>query len=129
MTFSQSAQTAAPDPTALERRQPIDWEYLHQLCDDTPEFAWELLGVFTADSQINLKTLKQAIVDRDYWQTEQAAHRIKGASASIGATVVSAAAAQIEQQSLSQHFEAIDRLLQNLEAALYQIQSLIETSG
>lgn len=124
MMFFQTAETTDPD-----QRQPIDWDYLHQLCDDTPEFAWELLGIFTADSQINLKTLKQAIVDRDYWQTEQAAHRIKGASVSIGATVMSAAAAQIEQQARSQHFEAIDRLLQTLEAALYQVQSLIKTSG
>jgi HPt (histidine-containing phosphotransfer) domain-containing protein len=106
-------------------RQQINWEHLHQLSDDNTEFEWELLQIFVSDSHDCLKNLEQAIATQDYWQTEQSAHHLKGASANVGANRMQNAAAQLEQHARSKQFQDSDRLINALKLSLQLLQRLI----
>jgi HPt (histidine-containing phosphotransfer) domain-containing protein len=106
-------------------RQQINWEHLHQLSDDNTEFEWELLQIFVDDSYDCLKSLEQAIATQDYWQTEQSAHHLKGASANVGANRMQNAAAQLEQHARSKQFQDSDRLIDALKLSLQLLQRLI----
>jgi HPt (histidine-containing phosphotransfer) domain-containing protein len=115
--------------TSEEFWQPVDWEHLHQLSDNNPEFEQELLEVFVADSYTVLVLLKQSIAVQDARQLEQSAHHIKGASANVGAIAIYSVAVQLEQQARAQQFEDSDRLIQQLETAIGQIQTLIQSGS
>lgn len=121
---------SAPSPPPLDLlRQQIDWEQLHRLSDDSSEFEWELLQVFTADSCVYLAQLKQAIARQDYWRIEQDAHHIRGASANIGAVSMQTAAAALEQQARAQQLEDCDRWIHTLETALDELQLLVKLAA
>ena len=105
---------------------PIDWEHLHQMSDSSYEFELELLTIFVEDTQVHLKAVKTAIAESNFWEIEQAAHHIKGASANVGAKTMQVAAAQIEQQARQQKLEGSTQLLAEIEQALTQIGKFIQ---
>jgi HPt (histidine-containing phosphotransfer) domain-containing protein len=74
----------------------IDWEQLHQVSEDDPEFELELLTMLAEDVKIHIGDLRQAIVDRDDVAISHEAHYIKGASANVGIISITALAKQIE---------------------------------
>jgi len=106
-------------------RQQINWEHLHQLSDNSTEFEWELLQIFVDDSHNCLKGLEQAIATQDYWQAEQCAHHLKGASANVGADMIEDAAAQLEQRARSNQLQDSDCLIDALKLSLQLLQRLI----
>jgi HPt (histidine-containing phosphotransfer) domain-containing protein len=75
----------------------IDWEQLHQVSEDDPEFELELLTMLAEDVKIHVGDLRQAVVDRDIAAISNEAHYIKGASANVGIISIAALAKQIEQ--------------------------------
>ncbi|MBW4488126.1 MAG: response regulator [Trichocoleus desertorum ATA4-8-CV12] len=105
---------------------PIDWDHLHQMSDNSYEFELELLTIFVEDTQIHLKAIKTAIAESNFWEIEQAAHHIKGASANVGAKTMQVAAAQIEQQARQQKSEDSTQLLAEIEQALTQIEKFTQ---
>ena len=74
----------------------IDWEQLHQVSEDDPEFELELLTMLAEDVKIHIEDLHQAIVDRNPSEIASEAHYIKGASANVGIIGLSSLAKQIE---------------------------------
>ncbi len=74
----------------------IDWEQLHQVSEHDPEFELELLTMLAEDVKIHIEDLDRALVDRDMNAIASEAHYIKGASANVGVTTLSALAKQIE---------------------------------
>jgi hypothetical protein len=105
---------------------PLDWEHLHQMSDNSYEFELELLTIFVEDAQMHLKMVKAAIAESNFWEIEQAAHHIKGASANVGAKTMQVAAAQIEQQARQQKLEDSTQLLAEIERALIQIEKFTQ---
>nr|WP_290223088.1 response regulator [Trichocoleus desertorum] len=105
---------------------PIDWDHLHQMSDNSYEFELELLTIFVEDTQVHLKAIKTAIAESNFWEIEQAAHHIKGASANVGAKTMQVAAAQIEQQARQQKSEDSTQLLTEIEEALIQIDKFTQ---
>ncbi|MBW4473719.1 MAG: PAS domain S-box protein [Stenomitos rutilans HA7619-LM2] len=96
----------------------IDWEHLHQLSDGSEEFELELLQVFVEDTGTHLGTLETAIAQRHFYNLEQAAHHVKGASANVGLTAMATTAGHLEQQARQQQ-------LHNAEAQLAQLQQVL----
>jgi HPt (histidine-containing phosphotransfer) domain-containing protein len=103
----------------------IDWEQLHQVSEDDPEFELELLTMLAEDVKIHIDELRQAVVDRDILAIGHEAHYIKGASANVGIISITAAAKQIEvlatNQLLTDIFPIIEQMtidLNHLEAYL-----------
>jgi HPt (histidine-containing phosphotransfer) domain-containing protein len=80
----------------------IDWEQLHQVSEDDPEFELELLTMLAEDVKIHVGDLRQAVVDRDMIAISNEAHYIKGASANVGIIGITNLAKQIEQLAREQ---------------------------
>jgi HPt (histidine-containing phosphotransfer) domain-containing protein len=75
----------------------IDWEQLHQVSEDDPEFEFELLTMLAEDIKIHIEDLRQAVSNLDPTAIAHEAHYIKGASANLGVISITSIAKQIEQ--------------------------------
>jgi len=104
----------------------MDWEHLHHISDNSPDFELELLQLFVADSQAQIDMLKKAIASQNFLEIEQIAHHLKGASANIGAIEIQDTAEQFEQQARQQKLENTGELSAILCKALDQIQVFVE---
>ncbi|MDX2213255.1 MAG: Hpt domain-containing protein [Oculatellaceae cyanobacterium bins.114] len=105
----------------------IDWAHLHQITDDNPAFEVELLKLFMADTHTQIKSLKRAIALEDFFEVEQIAHHIKGASANIGVTPIHLTASSLEEQAFCKEVATIDQFTENLEQTLDQLEELIKS--
>nr|WP_292752820.1 ATP-binding protein [Nostoc sp. NMS4] len=104
---------------------PIDWERLHQLSENNPEFELELLQIFVEDIQPRLEVIKIAIADYDFEQIALQCHQIKGSSANMGVTTMHLAAEKLEQLALKQERRGTSNLILELEEFIKRIQEFL----
>lgn len=121
LQFQSMADTPPPQTSNLQ----IDWEHLHQLSDNSPEFELDLLELFTEDTQAHLKTLAAAIASSDFPQIKRLAHHIKGAAANVGIETIRAIANQIEEQAHQQAIPGASTHQQQLEQSLQDVRNLV----
>ncbi|WNZ23756.1 response regulator [Leptolyngbya sp. NK1-12] len=126
---------------AVNEEQPIFPDYrsslwelhfdliqLHQLSDHNPEFEQELLQLYHADTQDQLQQLQQAHSKLNFQHIERIAHHIKGASASVGAKMLTEIAEQLEHHAKQQQLDQVDYSMQQLNQAFNQLQALFSSS-
>ncbi|MEH1968725.1 MAG: ATP-binding protein [Nostoc sp.] len=104
---------------------PIDWERLHQLSENNPEFELELLQIFVEDTQPRLEVIKIAIATYDFEQLAHEVHQIKGASANIGVTTMHLVAEKLEQLAHNQERRGTTNLISQLEEFVKRIQEFL----
>ncbi|MEH2268482.1 MAG: ATP-binding protein [Nostoc sp.] len=104
---------------------PIDWERLHQLSENNPEFELELLQIFVEDIQPRLEVIKIAIAAHDFEQLTLQTHQIKGASANMGVTTMYLAAEKLEQLAYDQERRGTTDLIVELEEFVKRIQEFL----
>ena len=104
---------------------PIDWEHLHQLSEDNPEFELELLQIFVEDTQSHLEIVKVAIEKSEFQQIVREAHHLKGASANVGATAMYLAAETLEQLASISERRGTTKLIEDLEEFVKRIQAFL----
>ena len=107
--------------------QAINWEQLHRLSDDNEAFEVELLHIFVKDVSDRLSALEIAIAQRHFNNLEHAAHQIKGASANIGLTAMSAIADRLEQQARQHQLQDPITQLTQLHQALDEVRLFLAT--
>lgn len=118
------------DPTdATLSDLQIDWEHLHQLSENDPEFELELLQMFVKDTQAHIEVLKVAIAANDIQQLEREAHHLKGASSNVGATDIYLFAEKLEQLVHYHPIEEVSHCLRDLEALSDRIQTFLISKG
>ncbi|MEH2284545.1 MAG: response regulator [Nostoc sp.] len=105
---------------------PIDWERLHQLSENNPEFELELLQIFVEDIQPRLEVIKIAIADHDFEQIALQCHQIKGSSANMGVTTMHLAAEKLEQLAYNQERRGTTNLILELEEFVKRIQEFLD---
>jgi HPt (histidine-containing phosphotransfer) domain-containing protein len=105
----------------------IDWEQLHQVSEDDPEFELELLTMLAEDVKIHINDLRQAVVDRDAKTIATEAHYIKGASANVGIISITAAAKQIEALAREQKLEDTAKIVEKMATDLSSLETYIAT--
>ncbi|MHC5732007.1 MAG: hypothetical protein ACYTXY_49665, partial [Nostoc sp.] len=54
----------------------IDWERLHELSENNPEFELELVQIFVEDIQSRIEVVKTAIATHDFQELALQAHQI-----------------------------------------------------
>jgi PAS domain S-box-containing protein len=106
----------------------IDWNHLHQICENSEEFERELLQIFVTDTQPRLQLIAAAIVEENFPQLRQEAHHIRGASANLGLVTMRLAAGKLEQQASDRHFDHPLDHLAELQQALDQVRSFLTFS-
>ena len=105
---------------------PIDWERLHQLSENNPEFELELLQIFVEDIQPRLEVIRIAIAAHDFGQIAREAHQIKGASANVGATTMHLVAEKLEQLAYNQERRGTTNFISELEEFVKRIQKFLK---
>jgi HPt (histidine-containing phosphotransfer) domain-containing protein len=105
----------------------IDWEQLHQISENDPEFELELLTMLAEDVKIHIVELRQAVVDRDMMAIGHEAHYIKGASANVGIISITAAAKQVEQLAREQLLADITPIVEQMSIDLDRLETYIAT--
>jgi HPt (histidine-containing phosphotransfer) domain-containing protein len=105
----------------------IDWEQLHQVSEDDPEFELELLTMLAEDVKIHIDDLRQAVVDRDAMTIAHEAHYIKGASANVGIINITKLAKQIEQLAREQLPIDIAPLVEQMAIDLDRLEAYLVT--
>jgi HPt (histidine-containing phosphotransfer) domain-containing protein len=105
----------------------IDWEQLHQISEDDPEFELELLTMLAEDVKIHIGDLRQAVVDRDIMAIGHEAHYIKGASANVGIISITAAAKQIEALAANQLLTDIVPIIEQMVIDLSHLETYLAT--
>ena len=78
----------------------------------------DLVGIYFADVALQLDNLRKAMGAGDGAAAGEAAHRVKGASLSIGAARVGSIASELEIAGKAGDFGRCDGLLETLEAEL-----------
>jgi HPt (histidine-containing phosphotransfer) domain-containing protein len=103
----------------------INWEHLHQICDNNQEFELELLQTFIDDSEIHLEEMETAISLANFDSLEHQAHHIKGASANVGLDHMHVIAAELEAQARQQKLEGAQQRLSLLQQSLKDVQAFL----
>lgn len=107
----------------------IDWEQLHQVSEDDPEFELELLTMLAEDVKIHITDLRQAVIDRDVVAIAHEAHYIKGASANVGIVSITALARQIEQQAKEQPLSTTASLVEQMAIDLGHLETYLASQN
>lgn len=103
----------------------MDWEHLHHLSDNNPEFELELLQLYLQDTAEQIALLKQAIAIQDAQQAGRLAHHLKGSSANVGVRALQQLAARLESCFEHQQFHTTEALLIEFERLLTELSALM----
>lgn len=114
-----------PDSNTSYLDVPIDWQHLHQLSENNSQFEFELLAIYIENVQENLEIFKTAIASQDFQQIAKLSHHLKGSSGNLGATTMYQVAEKLEQMSRQQQLAGADKLVEELEDILTQIQAVV----
>ncbi len=115
-----------PGSSVLPLESWINWTNLHDMCDDSPEFALELLHIFVQDTRKHLKSLETAIAAQSASQIKYEAHHIKGSSANLGLVLLQTAAAELENTPLDALLTMAPITLCRLHQALESVQTYLD---
>ena len=124
---SPSWLVMAPETPAVPKTVFDRSALLERLGDDEKLFD-EVVGIFLEDIPVQLKALKDALDNNDAETVWKKAHRIKGASANIGAQTVSDVALKIERAGQQGDLESSVGLIENLKKELHAIETLLSHS-
>jgi PAS domain S-box-containing protein len=105
----------------------IDWEQLHQVSEDNPEFELELLTMLAEDVKVHIEDLDRAVAQSDAAAIAQEAHYIKGASANVGVISISNLAKQIEHQARNQQLEGANLIVKEMAHNLSKLEAYLST--
>jgi two-component system sensor histidine kinase/response regulator len=110
-----STSLTIPPGAADMNRPPVDLQALRILVDGDPQFERELIGDYVATGSSSLQQILQAIDRNDLSALAQAAHSLKGASASMHATQSSSLASRVEQAAKTGSAQELPALVAELQ--------------
>lgn len=88
----------------------LDIEQLAELKEVLEDEFQVLINTYLADAQMRLALIEQGIAKQDYEQIRLAAHSLKGASANIGALILTQLCEQLEYDCKVGHYAEFDAL-------------------
>ncbi len=101
----------------------IDDESLVELGVLEPAELREVLEIYFADVDAQVRLAASALAAQDAAGVSSAAHRIKGASLTVGASLVSKIAASLEQRARTGELGGAEQLIPSLEQATERTRS------
>ncbi len=115
--------------TPPSTNSPIDSDRLSHICGCDPELELEILQSFVEDSITDIAEAQEAIASQDATALVQKAHRLKGASASVGVLLMPELAKRLEDRARENRLEGSGELLQEIELILERVKIYIIESG
>lgn len=115
---ARAAEASVATPSDQEN-EILDLAILNTLreieAESQPGFLAELIGIFHADAPAQMEQLRAALQSRNAAGVEKIAHRLKGASANIGAKQMKQVCSRIEQSGREDRLEEGEDLYPHLE--------------
>ncbi|MDM8522507.1 response regulator [Desulfococcaceae bacterium HSG8] len=114
-----------PSPV-ISGKKVLNREDLLRRCGGDQKIIERCYTIFAADIGNHKKQFEIAIEDKNIEAVRQHGHRLKGASANIGAETCNIFAAKIEEAAMERDLKQIRMLYFRLEKELTNVQSLLE---
>ncbi len=113
-----------------EAAPPVDQRVLANLraelqMEGEPDVVEELVGLFLAGSPATIQALHTAVAKGDAQGVREAAHRLKGSAASLGAGPLAALSATLESDARAGSIAAAPQLLPALEAEYARVATVL----
>lgn len=118
--------TAAPMETFSSENYPLNIERLQRISGGKKEFQQKLLKVYIDRSEQDFMEIQEAIACQNFTVLYQYAHRLKGSSGNVGATMISQLAYQLEDAVEQQNITLCSELFQSIKLNLEILKVHIE---
>jgi len=123
----QLQRQADSGPAALE--PPVDLAVAMGAVDDDKELLIELVSALLDDYPRQLAELREAISNGNAYQTQQAAHSLKGAVANFGAKAAYTLAYTLETMGREARLDHASTVLQQLEREMARVSTFFAEPG
>ncbi|MBE9581743.1 MAG: response regulator [Proteobacteria bacterium] len=121
----QATEPASTEETTSIEEGVFDKSVLLGRLSGDEELFDEVISVFMKDAPMQLEQLRQALNDNDAERVRRQAHRIKGASANIGAQALSGLACEIETAGKDAKLDVAFPLVGQLEEDFEKLGSVL----
>ena len=110
-----------------ETRCAIDWEMIVGICDDE-EMIGQIVTVYLDDCRDTFEKLSGSIRENNTTDIASYAHKIKGASANVGARDLTEIARRLEETARSEITEDVPSIFSELEPEFNRVMSFLKQS-
>lgn len=105
----------------------LDGDQIDRLRDDFPPAAFEeLIDMFLAQARLLIDELGDAAAKDDAERVRQAAHKLRGSCASLGATTLTSLCTEVEQQATIGELAGAPGVVAALEKAFAATAEILE---
>jgi two-component system sensor histidine kinase/response regulator len=125
---AQAAESTATVKKARPEKEAFKRSALLDRLDGDEELFKQVIAVFIKDIPDQLEELKQGLSDKNAEVVERKAHRIKGASANVGAQALSDVALEAEMAGREGNLDRAAPLVENLEQAFERLREVLSGS-
>jgi two-component system, sensor histidine kinase and response regulator len=115
--------TQETDGTSFDERAALAY------CGGERRLLKEVIGLFRSDYPSVLEQIERALHQKDSEALRQAAHRLKGAIATVGAPAGQRAAAELERMAQSKKFEEAGRAYATLRREIERLEESLAASN
>ena len=120
----------APEKVQDHRGEPVDLSVLDNLRElgraNEPDLVSELIDLFLSDFPVQLGALREAVTKRDAAALEATAHTLKGSSAYLGVTHLSAVSGELEKKGRGGSVDEAGPLLVQLDHEFERVRRVLE---
>lgn len=108
-----------------ETRCAIDWEMVVGICGDE-ELIGQIVTVFLEDGRDTFEKLSESIRENVIEDIASYAHKLKGASANVGARGLAEIARRLEDSARGEMTEDIPSIFAELEPEFHRVMSFLK---
>jgi HPt (histidine-containing phosphotransfer) domain-containing protein len=108
-----------------ETRCAIDWEMVVGICDDE-ELIGQIVVIFLDDGRDTFEKLSESIREDNITDIASYSHKLKGASANVGARYLSEISRRLEEAARGEKAEDIPSIFAELEPEFHRVMSFLK---
>jgi HPt (histidine-containing phosphotransfer) domain-containing protein len=129
MTYGKDSlqETAVFKQSIQEIRQQVQTALELVMGDSSPEMLNEMAGIFLEDGQPLIEQMKTGHLNHDFTAVRQAAHALKGSSATIGLDQFANICLAVEASSIQNEADSVGNHLKTLELAYIHVEKALIT--
>ena len=129
MTYGEDSlkETAVFKQSIQEIRQQVQTALELVMGDSSPEMLNEMAGIFLEDGQPLIEQMKTGHLNHDFTAVRQAAHALKGSSATIGLDQFANICLAVETSSIQNEADSVGNHLKTLELAYIHVEKALIT--
>ncbi|PCJ96613.1 MAG: hypothetical protein COA45_10910 [Zetaproteobacteria bacterium] len=120
-----SSKIENKNPDENQQEQVIDISHFEMFTDGDPALEKELLDLFFSQAELGLSELQESLDENNNDRWEQAAHRLKGAAANLGAALLASACEKAEDGHKKDNTDK-EEMLTNIQTQTKALQNFFD---